>query len=411
MLPVADAPSPGSGWRSTSPAWIGATCSGASGWSRIRPWSPPTWRTCLSLFWSEPQSPSPASPGCGWTTGPGRLWPRWCWPIAKSLDPGDSCYAQLRFEERALVYPGDRFILRSLTPVTTIGGGAVFDPAPRKHGTDPRWRARLAVLEEGPGTRSWSSLLREAFPDGIARSRLEHSPYLWRFDGPRTWLAVLEGAERQWRAPGQRLFHGSLLEESGGARWWPCSEARAKADPLDPYLFSRRCARASWPAGRNGRRWTPRSSDCRRPGRWCARSTGCAGGRRRAAWRATTAGWPRKCWHVLAGPVQRHLPWPTSRPAVGLARQGGAAVGAGARAARAPWCKVGEDLYYEACNLRPSSARISSAMEAAGQLTLAEVRDLLGTSRKYAQALLEHMDSEGLTLRVGDARRLRRRRR
>jgi selenocysteine-specific elongation factor len=50
-------------------------------------------------------------------------------------------------------------------------------------------------------------------------------------------------------------------------------------------------------------------------------------------------------------------------------------------------------------------------MEARGQVTLAEVRDLLGTSRRYAQAILEHMDSEGWTLRVGDARRLRKRRR
>ena len=44
-----------------------------------------------------------------------------------------------------------------------------------------------------------------------------------------------------------------------------------------------------------------------------------------------------------------------------------------------------------------------TAIEQAGQLTLAEARDLLGTSRRFAQALLEHMDSEGLTLRVGDA--------
>ena len=67
------------------------------------------------------------------------------------LRPGESCYAQLRFEDKVVVYPGDHFILRALTPVTTIGGGRVFDPDPRKHGTDPRWRERLSVLEEGPG--------------------------------------------------------------------------------------------------------------------------------------------------------------------------------------------------------------------------------------------------------------------
>jgi selenocysteine-specific elongation factor len=43
-----------------------------------------------------------------------------------------------------------------------------------------------------------------------------------------------------------------------------------------------------------------------------------------------------------------------------------------------------------------------------GSVTLAEVRDMFGTSRKYAQALLEHMDAERITRRIGDARVLRR---
>ncbi len=72
--------------------------------------------------------------------------------------------------------------------------------------------------------------------------------------------------------------------------------------------------------------------------------------------------------------------------------------------------KVGEDLYYPPDRLEALIGRIAAAMEASGELTLAEARDLLGTSRRYTQALLEHMDSEGLTLRVGEARRLRRRR-
>jgi len=40
-------------------------------------------------------------------------------------------------------------------------------------------------------------------------------------------------------------------------------------------------------------------------------------------------------------------------------------------------------------------------------VTLAQVRDMLGTSRKYAQALLEHMDEKRITRRVGDERVLR----
>jgi selenocysteine-specific elongation factor len=44
-----------------------------------------------------------------------------------------------------------------------------------------------------------------------------------------------------------------------------------------------------------------------------------------------------------------------------------------------------------------------------GRATIAGVRDELGTSRRYAQALLEHLDAEKLTRRIGDAHVLRRR--
>jgi len=46
--------------------------------------------------------------------------------------------------------------------------------------------------------------------------------------------------------------------------------------------------------------------------------------------------------------------------------------------------------------------------EAAGSITLARFRDLLGSSRRPAQLLLERFDADGLTRRVGDARVLRR---
>jgi selenocysteine-specific elongation factor len=41
------------------------------------------------------------------------------------------------------------------------------------------------------------------------------------------------------------------------------------------------------------------------------------------------------------------------------------------------------------------------------QVSLAEVRDLFQTSRKFIQPLLEHLDSSGVTIREGDFRRLR----
>jgi selenocysteine-specific elongation factor len=48
--------------------------------------------------------------------------------------------------------------------------------------------------------------------------------------------------------------------------------------------------------------------------------------------------------------------------------------------------------------------KITVAIKAKGKLTLGEARDMFQTSRKYAQALLEQLDREKVTKRVGDDR-------
>src|SRR5260370_40762750 len=42
-----------------------------------------------------------------------------------------------------------------------------------------------------------------------------------------------------------------------------------------------------------------------------------------------------------------------------------------------------------------------------GRISLAEARDLFNTSRKYVQAVLEHLDAIGITVRDGDFRKLK----
>ena len=56
---------------------------------------------------------------------------------------------------------------------------------------------------------------------------------------------------------------------------------------------------------------------------------------------------------------------------------------------------------------RGMGERVVAHLKERQTVTLAQVRDLLGTSRKYAQALLENMDQERITRRVGDERVLR----
>ncbi len=339
-----------------------------------------------------------------------------------SLEPGDSCYAQLRFEDRALVYPGDQFILRSVTPVTTIGGGRVIDPAPHKHGTGPRWHDRLALLEQGPADAVADLLLEESFPKSVARGRLEASPYLWRFADAEIGAAVADlladgralAAGVTAGAPvgaGARLFHGrSLLSLTDVAR--DALRARAERDALDPYLTLgelRRelCGGREWPALDAALERLQAAGEVIRTDhglRWAEATmlddlqTGAIEGllaQFQSAGVANTAETPS----VAAAAA-----------AAGLAvRDAQRIVDAMVRQGRL--VRVGEDLYYPPERLTEVLDRLVGAMEAAGPLTLAEARDLLGTSRRYAQALLEHMDSEGLTLRVGEARRQRRRRR
>ncbi len=343
-----------------------------------------------------------------------------------TLAPGESCYAQFRFEEQVLVYPGDQFIVRSLTPVTTIGGGQVLDPAAHKHGTGPRWHERLTLLEQGEPDAIAALLLEEAFPSFLVRKRLEASPYLWRF-GHVEIGAAIAGLLADGRAvpagvvsgPGARLFHGASFRDLID-RTLDAAGRRAGTDALNPYLtvgeLRRELARGrEWPALDSALEYLLVAGEITR-GEHGYRVAGAAGAdepedevtaRLLAQFAGAVAG-------AAEQPPQSAL---AETPTVGAAAEAAGIAAADAQklvdalVRRGRLVRVGEDLYYPPDRLEALMARLAAAMEAAGQLTLAEARDLLGTSRRFAQALLEHMDSEGMTLRVGDARRLRRRRR
>jgi selenocysteine-specific elongation factor len=66
--------------------------------------------------------------------------------------------------------------------------------------------------------------------------------------------------------------------------------------------------------------------------------------------------------------------------------------------------KVSDSVVFSASAYDDMVARVTDHIKAKGQVGLAEVRDMFRTSRKYAQALLEHLDREKVTRRVGDER-------
>jgi selenocysteine-specific elongation factor len=71
--------------------------------------------------------------------------------------------------------------------------------------------------------------------------------------------------------------------------------------------------------------------------------------------------------------------------------------------------RVARNLHFHPEPLAALEARVVELCERDGSATIASVRDELGTSRKYAQALLEHLDGQKVTVRRGDEHVLRRR--
>ncbi|MGZ4173732.1 MAG: selenocysteine-specific translation elongation factor [Solirubrobacteraceae bacterium] len=70
--------------------------------------------------------------------------------------------------------------------------------------------------------------------------------------------------------------------------------------------------------------------------------------------------------------------------------------------------RVSRTLHFHADSIAEARAHVIALAErSGGSITLAGVRDELGTSRRFAQALLEHLDAERVTIRFGEQRRLR----
>jgi selenocysteine-specific elongation factor len=69
--------------------------------------------------------------------------------------------------------------------------------------------------------------------------------------------------------------------------------------------------------------------------------------------------------------------------------------------------KVSDNVVFAASAYDEMVQRIVSHMKQHGKITVAEVRDMFQTSRKYALALMEHLDEQKVTRRVGDERVLR----
>ena len=82
-----------------------------------------------------------------------------------NLEAGQEAYAQLRFTQDIAVKKGDRFVLRFYSPIETVGGGVVLDPSPQKHRrNDERVVEALSIREMGSASETLLQAILEASP-------------------------------------------------------------------------------------------------------------------------------------------------------------------------------------------------------------------------------------------------------
>jgi selenocysteine-specific elongation factor len=87
------------------------------------------------------------------------------------LKPGDKAYCQLRFKEPIAVMAGDRYIVRKFSPLVTIGGGSILDTSPGRRRKDERVRD-LEILEQGGLKEKLSLKIRQSGLNGTTQDEL-----------------------------------------------------------------------------------------------------------------------------------------------------------------------------------------------------------------------------------------------
>ncbi|MGZ3597793.1 MAG: selenocysteine-specific translation elongation factor, partial [Syntrophales bacterium] len=92
----------------------------------------------------------------------------------EDVEPGAKASAQVVLESPIVAMARDRFVIRSYSPVTTIGGGMIVDPLPKKHkGKSGRVNHEIDLLHDGNDTERAGIIIERSGIEGIGISELE----------------------------------------------------------------------------------------------------------------------------------------------------------------------------------------------------------------------------------------------
>jgi len=303
------------------------------------------------------------------------------------LEPGQRGPARLVLEQPLVARGGDRFVLRSFSPVTTIGGGRVLDPSPPRRRSS--WPAGLPAIEPGPrflallerrpaGIRGEALPLLLGIPPAEAAKIASAAPNVRKLEPGWVSAASLEAISAR-ALELLRQYHQTHISDPGL--------------PLETLRHSLHAPQTLVDAA---------LGDLERARR-IRRTDGLVA---LAGFAPRVAGGEAEIARIVRLLSQAELNPPTVAELSRLTGRTDVAATLRLAAARGDVEAVERDRYYS----REALQRFTRTLEELGRDRLivpADVRDRLGISRKFLIPLLEWADGKGVTVRVGDARRLR----
>lgn len=321
----------------------------------------------------------------------------------EELAPGKEGWIQLELRDAVVSVRGDRYILRRPSPGETLGGGAIIDAQPkdRHKRFDENVLKSLAALAQGSPADILleAALALEAAPlkEVVARSHLEAS---------QAAQAISE------------LFDSSQLVALEDGQLNPSSESLVMASPRWNDLRTKtdgliRSHHEQFPLRRGIPREELKSRLKLSPRIFNAVITKLAKDNTvtEAGSSVAKAGHEIKFDNGQQAKVQalmrKFTENPYSPPSVKECQTEADEEIVNALIEMHELVAVSPDVVFRKQDYDSMVAQVRATIQKNGKIALAEVRDLFNTSRKYAQALLEHLDAIGTTMRDGDYRKLR----
>lgn len=331
----------------------------------------------------------------------------------EAIGPGGNVPAQLRLEARVTCAPGDRFVLRSYSPVTTMGGGTVVDAHPPKHRlSDPAGLSEFSELEAGDAARSAAiHLARAGKPlsaaalallSGVSPASASRSLESLASDGRA--IAVTGPAPDADKEGAALFLSGGRYDEIGIEVTGLLGRFRSEK-PLAEGMAKETLKKKVFPL------WDARAADMLLERLALDGTIEVAGKLVRVPGTGASV---TEEQDILLGDITARIEKQGVSPqGVGeLSSELGMSRGAlaellGVAEKNGLVLRVSPDLYFSPGVLSVVEEKLRGALADAGEITVSQFRDLIGASRKYALPLLEYFDRNRVTSRVGDVRRLR----